>query len=119
MASRIIRARWFNRVLAAKAGAARATETKATPGSAIVTIYFDEPLRAAPVSTQFTATVGGVARVVNTTTTSGSRLTVTLASAVNAGQNVVITYVANGTPAQNLADAAGTSVANFVTSDVA
>jgi uncharacterized repeat protein (TIGR02059 family) len=113
MASFTIRRGWFNWPTFAKTGKPQMVNVNKVVG-ANVTIQFDEPLRAAPVATQFTATVNGVARVVNAAVTAGSKLTITLASAVANGQRVVITYVKNGTPAQNLADVGGTAADNFV-----
>jgi len=113
VASIIIRRGWFNWATSAKTGKPMMVNVNKVVG-AIVTIQFDEPLRAAPLAAQFTATVNGVARVVNAVTTAGSKLTITLASAATNGQRVAITYVKNGTPAQNLADVAGNPADNFV-----
>jgi uncharacterized repeat protein (TIGR02059 family) len=113
MASMIVRRTWFGWPAAAHAGAPALGGSNKVVG-ANVTLNFDEPLRPAPVVTQFTATVAGAARVVNTATVAGSKLTLVLATPATAGQRVVITYVKNGTPAQNLADVAGNAVPNFV-----
>jgi uncharacterized repeat protein (TIGR02059 family) len=119
MASNIIRRVWFGRGVVAKASAPARTGYNKVAGS-LVTLRFDEPLRAAPVATQFTATVDGVARTVSGVTTSGADCRITLAApVVSGGQRVVITYAKNGTPAQNLADVGGTAAADFVTTIVA
>ena len=114
MASNIIRRVWFNWPAASHSGAPALGGSNKVTGASVA-LNFSEPLRAAPAVTQFTATVAGVARVVNTAVVSGSKLTLTLASPATAGQKVVITYAKNGTPAQNLADTAGNAVPNFVT----
>jgi uncharacterized repeat protein (TIGR02059 family) len=119
MASSIIRRAWFGRGLTAKTGAPKQMGYNKVAGS-VVTLRFDEPLRAAPAATQFTATVDGVARTVSGVVTSGTDCRVTLAApAISGGQQVRITYAKNGTPAQNLADVGGTAAADFVSTIVA
>lgn len=69
-----------------------------------VTITFNEALRTGPAFGQFTGTVAGSARGINAASVSGAVLTLTLASAVTAGQAVVVSYAPGGTPSTRLAD---------------
>lgn len=98
MASFVIRKTWFGW----PAGGQHSGPAVARPASnagATVTIPFDEALRSSPQPTlsQFTATVAGGARTVNSATVTGSSLAIVLASAPTAGQAVVVTYT-QGTP---------------------
>jgi len=88
---------WAGGGLAAEKSAA------AAGAGANVLVTYARALRAAPAFAQFTATVNGVARGVTAASTAGAVLTVTLASALTAGDVVVINYAPGGTPATRLA----------------
>ena len=85
-------------------GAPGVVTTTSTGTSVVVT--FNEAMRTGPAFSQFTATVAGVARGVNAASVAGAALTLTLASAVTAGQAVVVNYTPGGTPSTRLADLA-------------
>ena len=106
MASSVIRATWFGFPGGGKASGIQTAGVGAN-AAAVVTIPFNEALRAGPAFAQFTATVAGSARGVTAASVSGKNLSVTLASAPIAGQAVVIMYAPGGTPATRLADADG------------
>lgn len=112
MASGVIRRAWFgwaNPNAPAQSGGKTAT-------GVTVTIAFGSPiLPAAPTLSQFTATVAGVARAVTAAACAGSTLTLNLASAVTAGQAVVITYKPGGSPAGQLQDSGADKVSAFTT----
>lgn len=120
MAAHAIRRSWFGwRTGAAKAGAPAQTGYNTAKGNT-VTINYDEPLRASPAATQFTAKVNAVARTVSGVVVSGSKVVITLAAPAVPGAAIVeVTYAKNGTPAQNLADAGGTAAPDFVKTLVA
>ena len=112
MASSVVRRAWFgwaNPNAHAQSGARTATGTSValTFGSAI--------LPASPTVAQFTATVAGVARAVTGAACAGSVLTLTLASAVTAGQAVIVTYKPAGADSGKLRDAQGDLVSGFTT----
>jgi uncharacterized repeat protein (TIGR02059 family) len=105
MVSSILRRGWFS-----WAAPARGVDTgipsvlTCTASGTSVVITFDEAMRASPAAAQFTATVNGVARGVNAAAVAGAVLTLTLASAVSAGQAVVVSYAPGATQSARLAD---------------
>lgn len=105
MATLAMKREWFS--WAAPAGGVDvgvpAVVSAAASGTSVA-ITFDETMRAAPAFAQFTATVAGVARGVTAAAVSGAVLTLTLASAVTAGQAVVVSYVPGATASARLAD---------------
>lgn len=110
MASSVIRRAWFgwaNPNAPAQSGARTAS------GSSIALTFASAILPASPTVSQFTATVAGVARGVTGAAVAGSVLTLTLASAVTAGQAVIATYKP-GSPAP-LKDADGDLISGFTT----
>ena len=113
MASNVIRRQWFgwiNPNSVAQSGAKTAT-------GSTVTLGFSGPVSpASPASTQFTATVAGVARGVTAAACAGSNVTLTLASAVTAGQAVVVTYKPGSDQSKRLVDAQGDAVSGFTAS---
>jgi uncharacterized repeat protein (TIGR02059 family) len=120
MASNVIRRGFFGWAAPAKGvDVGTPSVVSATAAGTSVAITFDEAMRAAPAFGQFSATVNGVARGVNAAVVAGAVLTLTLASAVTAGQAVVASYVPGGTPATRLADnARGNEVGGGVLASV-
>jgi uncharacterized repeat protein (TIGR02059 family) len=107
MASSVIRRTWFgwaNPNAPVQSGARTAT------GSSVVIPFATPILPAAPAIAQFQATVNGVARGVTAAACAGNNLTLTLASAVTAGQTVVVSYYPGASPLRN---AAGDLVSAF------
>ena len=92
------------------------TVKTASVDGAALTLTFDEPLdgSAPPASSAFLVTVGGTVRGVSNVAMSASTVTLSLASAVVAGETVIVGYTvptdANASPLQ---DAAGNAVAAF------
>ena len=81
-----------------------------------MTLGFDEALdtAASPASDAFSVQAGEAAHSVSTVSVSGSSVTLTLASAVPAGEPVTVSYTApTGDGASSLQDAAGNPVAAF------
>ena len=88
----------------------------ATVDGATLTITFDEPLDAgeAPENSAFAVTVAGSSRGVDTVSVSGSAVTLTLASAVAAGETVTVDYtVPTGQSTNKLQDTSGNAAASF------
>lgn len=107
MASRIIQRDWFGWAAPARGvDVGLPAVVACTASGTSVVITFNEAMRTGPAFAQFTATVNGSARGVNAASVSGAALTLTLASAVSAGQAVVVNYAPGGTAATRLADAA-------------
>lgn len=106
MASYTHRAAWFGFPNGGKTLGIQAAGPGTVAG-AVVSIPFNETLRAGPDAAQFTSTVAGVPRAVTPVTATGKVLSLTLAVAPNVGQVVVINYAPGGTPATRLADADG------------
>ena len=100
MGAFVQRAAWFGW---AGGGLASEKSVAAPAAAALVNITYARALRAAPAFAQFTATVNGVARGVTAASTAGAVLTVTLASALVAGDVVIISYTPGATPATRLA----------------
>ena len=73
--------------------------------SLVIPITGGTPVAGAVTNTQFVCTVNGVARGVTAATVAGQNCTLTLASAVTAGQTVVVSYTGGG--AAPLKNAAG------------
>jgi Putative flagellar system-associated repeat len=112
MATNILRARWFGWSNVAGSLPTPIAGPSAAAGGTTVVIDFSENLRAGPAAAQFTATVGGAGRVVNSVSVSDHRLTITLAAPnLTAGQAIVITYAKSGTAGLRLADIYGDEVA--------
>lgn len=113
MASNVVRRAWFgwlNPNAPAQSGARTASASS-------VALTFDSTiLPASPTVSQFTATVNAVARGVTNAACAGSVLTLTLASAVSAGQAVIVTYKP-GSPAP-LRDAGNDLVSAFTTPSI-
>ena len=83
---------------------------------ATLTITFDEPLDAGetPENSAFAVTVAGSSRGVDTVSVSGSAVTLTLASAVAAGETVTVDYtVPTGQSTNKLQDTSGNAAASF------
>lgn len=107
MASNILRRAWFSWLNAAgNVPGAPIVRSVAVSGTTVV-ITFSENMRAAPLLAQFAATVAGTARTINTAVVSGKVLTLTLASAVTAGQPVTVAYTKDGTATNRLVDTPG------------
>ena len=88
----------------------------ATVDGATLTITFDEPLDAGetPENSAFAVTVAGSSRGVDTVSVSGSAVTLTLASAVAAGETVTVDYtVPTGQSTNKLQDTSGNAAASF------
>ena len=88
----------------------------ATVDGATLTITFDEPLDAGetPENSAFAVTVAGSSRGVDTVSVSGSAVTLTLASAVAAGETVTVDYtVPTGQLTNKLQDTSGNAAASF------
>jgi len=114
MASFPVRRSWFawaNPNAPAQGGAKTATGSTVTLG-----FTGGNPLPASPTVSQFTATVAGAARAVNAAACSGANLVLTLASAVTAGQAVVVTYKPGGIESGRLKDAQGDHISGFTAS---
>lgn len=97
----------------------RSLSSSAPAAAAVVNLNYARPLRAGPAAAQFTATVNGTGRAVSTAVVGGAgnkSLIVTLASALTAGDVVVITYAPGGTPAARLAYTTGEEIAAGSTS---
>jgi len=95
---------WVGGGLGAKSG------SSAPAGAAVVGLSYARALRAGPAAAQFTATVNGTPRGVAGVVVGGTgnkSLLVTLASALAANDNVVVTYAPGGTPATRLAYTTG------------
>ena len=93
----------------------------ASVDGARLTLTFDEPLDAgeAPDRTAFAVTVAGSGRGVDTAAVSGSVVTLTLVTAVFAGDAVTVAYAApTGDSASRLQDLAGNAAASFSGEDV-
>jgi uncharacterized repeat protein (TIGR02059 family) len=115
MASSVIRRTWFgwlNPNAPAQSGARTAT------GTSVALTFSAAVLPASPTVSQFTATVAGVARGVTAAAIAGSVLTLTLASAVTAGQAVVITYKPGGPASGQLKDSGNDLVSGFTTPSI-
>jgi uncharacterized repeat protein (TIGR02059 family) len=86
-------------------------------GAALTIPFTQDALVAGAVTpTQFTVTVAGAGRAVNAASVAGAILTLTLASAVTAGQAVKVVYAGGG--AAPLKDAAGDLVPPFTIDSV-
>ena len=88
----------------------------ATVDGATLTITFDEPLDAGgtPENSAFAVTVAGNSRGVDTVSVSGTAVTLTLASAVAAGETVTVDYtVPTDESANKLQDTSGNAAASF------
>ena len=84
----------------------------ATVFGSTLTLNYNEGLRttAAPASSQFAVAVAGAARTVTAVTVANTQVTLTLGSAVTAGQTVTVSYL-GGSPA--LADLSGNPAPAF------
>ena len=98
----------------------------ATVDGAELTLTYDEPLDedTLPAASTFAVTVAGESRAVASVTVSGSAATLTLATAVVAGEAVTVDYTApTGASEGKVQDAAGNAAASFsdlaVTNDTA
>ena len=91
--------------------------TATVNGSALVLTY-DEPLDTAstPAAGDFTVTVAGTARTVSSVAVAGSAVTLTLSSAVTAGQTVVLAYAVPNT--NRIQDVAGNDAAALTSQSV-
>ena len=90
--------------------------SSATVDGATLTITFDEPLDAGetPENSAFAVTVAGNSRGVDAVSVSGSAVTLTLASAVAAGETVTVDYTApTDQAATRLQDTSGNAAASF------
>ena len=69
--------------------------SEATVENAVLTLTYNEALDEAsvPTNSAFTVQVAGAARTVDNVTVKGTRVTLTLASAVSLGQSVTVSYV--------------------------
>ena len=88
----------------------------ATVDGATMTITFDEPLDAGgtPNKSSFAVTVAASSRGVDAVSVSGSVVTLTLVTAVEAGEAVTVDYtVPTGATADRLRDLAGNTAASF------
>ena len=88
----------------------------ATVDGATLAITFDEPLDAGetPENSAFAVTVAGNSRGVDAVSVSGSAVTLTLASAVAAGEAVTVDYtVPTGESTNKLQDTSGNAAASF------
>ena len=110
-------------------GEVTATPAETTPpelsspsvDGATLTLTYDEPLDTgdAPDRSAFTVTVAGSGRGVDTVAVSGSVVTLTLVTAVFAGDAVTVAYAApTGDSASRLQDLAGNAAASFSGQDV-
>lgn len=107
MAAFLHRSDWFNwsapiGLIGGFSGAKTATGTT-------VTLTPPAALRAGVGAGQFTVLVNGVARAVNSAT-SGATLVLTLASAVTAGQSVIVDYKSGSVAAARLARASDSAL---------
>lgn len=118
MASSIIRRSWFGWL---NPNAPSQTTPKTATASTVTLGFANGPiLPAAPALAQFACTVNGVARGVTAAACAASNLTLTLASAVTAGQTVIVTYTPNGANTSKcLQDSGGDLVSAFTVSIVA
>jgi uncharacterized repeat protein (TIGR02059 family) len=110
MASSVIRRAWFgwlNPNAPAQSGARTAT------ASSVALTFSGAILPASPAIGQFAVTVNAVARGVTAAAVAGSVLTLTLASAVTAGQSIIVTYTPGGV--SPLKDADGDLISAFTT----
>ena len=92
------------------------TATVASVDGATLSITFDEPLDAgrAPDKTAFSVAVGGSSRGVDAVSVSGSVVTLSLVTAVFAGDEVTVSYTPpTGESANKLQDLAGNAAASF------
>ena len=90
--------------------------SSASVDGAMLTLTFDEALDtdAAPDTSAFAATVAGSGRSVDTVAVSGSAVTLTLVTAVSAGDAVTLDYTApSDDSASKLKDLAGNAAASF------
>ena len=86
----------------------------ATVNGANLVLTYDETLAgSAPPAAAFAVTVAGANRGVSSVSLSGSAVTLTLASAVAAGQIVAVSYTAANAGAQPIRDAAGNNSADL------
>ena len=87
----------------------------ASVDGATLTITFDEPLDAGetPDKSAFAVTVAGSSRGVDTVSVSGSVVTITLVTAVFAGDAVTVDYTTPTDEAARLQDVAGNAAASF------
>ena len=95
--------------------------SSASVDGATLTLTFDEQLDTgeAPDRAAFTVTVAGSGRGVDTVAVSGSMVTLTLVTAVAAGEAVTLDYTApTGDTASKLKDLAGNAAASFSGQDV-
>jgi uncharacterized repeat protein (TIGR02059 family) len=115
MASNVIRRAWFGW---ANANAPGQSGARTATGTSIALTFSAALLPANPTVSQFTATVAGAARGVTNAVVAGSVLTLTLASAVTAGQAVVATYKPAGAESGKLKDAQGDLVSGFTTPSI-
>ncbi len=88
--------------------------TAAVDGDSLVLTYDEALAGTAPPAGAFSVAVAGESRTVNTVSLSGSTVTLTLASAVTAGEAVTVTYTAANAGAQPIRDAAGNPAADLV-----
>jgi len=115
MASFVIRRLWFGW----KNASAPAQSGARTAAASSVALTFGEAvLPAAPLKSQFYVTVAGVARGVTNAVCAGTVLTLTLASAVTAGQAVIVRYTPGPDDTGRLRDAAGNLVSGFTTPSI-
>ena len=94
--------------------------SSASVDGATLVLTFGEALdeASAPAATSFAATVGEDARAVEAVALAGETVTLTLASAVTAGETVTVSYTAPAEPDPGLQDAAGNGVADFADEEV-
>ena len=95
--------------------------SSASVDGATLTLTYDEPLDTgdAPDRTAFAVTVAGSGRGVDTVAVSGSVVTLTLVTAVFAGDAVTVAYAApTGDSTSRLQDLAGNAAASFSGQDV-
>ena len=91
--------------------------SRATVGSTTLVLFYDEALDAdsEPATGDFTVTVAGSARAVSGVAVGDRSVILTLASAVNAGQTVTVSYTAGANP---IRDGAGNVAANLANRSV-
>ena len=95
--------------------------SSATVDSATLTLAFDEPLdgNSVPPTSSFAVTAGGTAHAVASVAVSTSAVTLTLSSAVTAGETVTVGYtVPTGAGATPVQDATGNTAAAFADAEV-
>lgn len=109
MAAFLVRSDWFNWAAVIGLGGAAGFSGAKTATGSTVTLTPAAALRAGVGKDQFTVLVNGVARGVNTAV-SGATLVLTLASAVTAGQSVIVDYKAGGVAAARLARASDSAL---------